>query len=173
MARGTRGPNKTDNLRRVSVNPPRWRRGRWLLVTEAVVVTMIGLAGLLGVVFGAPTGAGFSLVGIPLTATLSWVMVGHGAAAALSATHRRLALLFCAVTATVTLGFVIVAAVAGVHQSPGPMGFTPATILWWAVLFCYNFALGFWLIPDRIEGPAWIPRRRTAGRPSRPEGKPG
>lgn len=155
MARDTRGPNETDNLRRVSVNPPRWRKGRWLLVAEAFVVAIVGLA---GVILVAPDGATFSLAGIPLTPTLSWVLMSLGAAAAGSATHRRLALLFCAVTATTALGFVIVAAVAGAQHSPGPMGFAPAAILGWAVVFCYNFALGFWLIPDHIEGPAWVPR---------------
>ncbi|SOX53100.1 hypothetical protein MAAFP003_1770 [Mycobacterium ahvazicum] len=164
MARDTRGPNATENLRRVSLNPPRWRQGRWLLAGEAVVAAAIGVTGLVAMFLIAPTRVGLSLVGVPVTATLSCVMLGLAAAAALSTIHRRLALLFCAVVSVIALGFVFVAAVAGVHHSPGPMGFTPTAILWWAAVFCYNFGLGFWLIPDHLEGPEWIRRRRTEER---------
>ncbi|OBA63626.1 hypothetical protein A5647_04340 [Mycobacterium sp. 1100029.7] len=164
MARDTRGPSATDNLQRVSLNPPRWRNGRWLLAAEGVISAVIGTVGLVTIYFVSPIGAGISLFGVPLTATLSWVMLGLAVGAFVATAYRRLALVFCAVVSVCTLGFEFVAAVAGSRDAPGPMGFTSAAIFWWAVLFCYNFGLGFWLIPDHIEGPEWVWRRRKSKR---------
>lgn len=164
MARDTRGPSATENLQRVSLNPPRWRQGRWLLTAEAVVCATISAAGLIAIHFVRPIGVGLSVFGMPVTETLSWVMLALAAAAVVAAMHRRLGLLFCAVVSVCAIGCVFVAAVAGGQRGPGPMGFTPSAIVWWAVLFCYNFGLGFWLIPDNIEGPEWVWRRRKSER---------
>jgi hypothetical protein len=173
MARDTSGsvPGATSDLRRVSVDAPHWHTARWLLAAEAFAAAMVGGAGLLGVFLIAPSG--FSVFGIPLTVTLSSVMLGLAAAAAVAVTRRRLALLFCAAVSTSAVGLMVIAAVAGAHHASGPMGFTSTAILLWAALFCYNFALGFWLVPDHIEGPAWVPRLGKAGSANDPKREPG
>ncbi len=163
MARDTIGPvpGATSDLRRVSLNPPHWRNIRWLLGAEALATGLFGLAGLIGVYLVAPHDVGFTVAGLILTPTLSWVMLGIAAIAVASLLYRRLALVSTAVLGTCALGLVIVAAVAAAHHAPGPLGFTTAAIVLWAVVFCYNLALGMWVAPDHIEGPAWVPRRRT------------
>ncbi len=162
MARDTKGPvpGATSDLRRVSLDPPHWRNVQWLLGAEAVVTGMLGLAGLIGVYLVAPHDVGFTVAGIILTPTLSWVMLGIAATATASLFYRRLALLFTAVLATCAIAMVVISAVSAAHHVPGPLGFTPADIVLWAVVFCYSLAVGMWAAPDHIEGPAWVPRRR-------------
>ncbi|BBZ44330.1 hypothetical protein MPRM_16110 [Mycobacterium parmense] len=164
-------PPATSDLRRVSLNPAHWRQSRWLLAAEAGATAALGLVGLVGVFLVAPVGVGFSVAGLPLTPTLSWVLLGVGATAAVSMINRRVALMFTAATGICAGGLVIVTAVATTHQAGGPMGLAAGGIVLWGLLACYNLAVLMWLAPDQLEGPEWILKRRKAPRSALPEDK--
>jgi len=162
MAKDTQGPvpGATSELRRVSLNQLHWRNARWLLAAEAAAAGVLGLAGLAGVFLVAPHGEGVRVAGLILTPTLSWVLLGIAAAAVAAVLYRRLALLFTTVLSSCALALAVISAMGAAHHVPGQLGFTAAAILLWAVVFCYNLGVGMWLVPDDIEGPAWVPRRR-------------
>lgn len=166
MARDTRGPVPVgeSDLRRFSLNPLHWRQARWMLCIEAVLVSLLGVAGLVGVYGATPRGTGVSVLGLDMTPVLSWTMLATGVAAAVSMLHRRFAMVFSAVVAVAALVMVIVSAVAAAHHDPGPLGFTAADTLLYGVLFCYNLAVGMWLVPNHIEGPTWMHVRRSRAR---------
>ncbi|MCG7606257.1 MULTISPECIES: hypothetical protein [Mycobacterium] len=158
MARGARSKtSEQGGLRRVSLNPSHWHQARWMLRIEAVPAMVIGVVGLVDAYDGTPW--------LPLTPALSATLLGIGVAAALASVWRRVALVFSATLATASLFLVIISAVAAAHHQPGPLALTNAAILLWALLFCYHLAVGMWLVPDRIGGPAWIPRRNTSRTP--------
>ncbi len=163
MARDNRGriPDATADLRRVSLKAPHWRQARWLLAVEAVATGIAGSGGLIGLAVSSPDGAGPVVVGIQITAGLSFALLVVAAAAAVAVTHRRVATVVTASMSIVAIILVTLCAVAATHSDPGPFGSTAPVMLLWAVVFCYNFAVGVWLVPDHIEGPAWLPRRRT------------
>ena len=161
MARDTRGPvpGETTDMRRVSLTASHWHRGRWWLIGQAGVLAVLAIA----VVAVLATGRNAAVVadvriGWPLALTLLGVAIASG----FGALWRRLALL---VTVTVGVGallLVVVCAVAATHHSH-PFGSTTAVLLVWATLFCYDSAIAVWLVPDHIEGPAWVFRRRSRG----------
>ncbi|BBX67539.1 hypothetical protein [Mycolicibacterium psychrotolerans] len=164
MARDTRGPlpPETDDLRRVSLNPPHWRQARRLLAAEAVATGLLGLIGVLGVAVDNRH-EGWRVLGVPLTLPLSIVLLGIGCAAALACTRRQVAKIFTLTMSAATVAVMIICGVAAVHHAPGPLGFTAPAILLWTVLFCWSIASAMWVLPDQIQGPDWIPRRRVTG----------
>ncbi|GJF12981.1 hypothetical protein NGTWS0302_32660 [Mycolicibacterium cyprinidarum] len=151
-------------MQKVSLRPRHWRQARWLLGTEAVVLALIGIVALSGVFFGEPKGTGFSLGAVTFTPALSWTLIGVAGAAAVAVAQRRLALWFTAVTSVAALLLMFIGAVAGIHHEPGPLDFSAASTLLFTPIFCFNFAVGIWLVPDHIEGPGWLPRRSARGR---------
>lgn len=162
MARETRGPMppETADLRQVSLNPPHWRQTRRLLAVEAAVTGAVGLIGLIGVLVH-PRSDGWRILGVPLTPALSTVMLCIAVAAALALTQRRAAVVFTLAMSAATLALMIICSVAAVRHQPGPLGFTASAILLWSILFCWSIGSAIWIAPDHIEGPAWIPRRRS------------
>ncbi|AKK26951.1 hypothetical protein [Mycobacterium sp. EPa45] len=165
MARDTRGslPPFTNGLHRVSLNPPHWRQGRRLIWVEALVTGVLGVVGLMGVVIGAQHD-GWRVLGIPLTPALSVVMLVIAMLAGVSSIHRGTAKVFTLGMGAATVPLMIICSVAAVHHDPGPLGFTAPAILLWMVLFCWSIASAMWILPDQIEGAAWIPRRRSRDR---------
>lgn len=173
MARDTRGQpprgtpdlqHGTPDLQKVNLDPRHWRQARWALAAEAAVLAVIGVVALGGVIFVAPRGTGIFLGSMPLTEALSWTLIGTALAAGVAALRRRLALWFTAVASIAALVLMFVGAVAGVHHDSGPLGYAAASPLIFAPIFCFNFAVGIWLVPNHIEGPAWLPRRRARHR---------
>lgn len=162
MARDTRGPMspQTNGLRRVSANPDHWRQSRRVLAAQAAATGIIGAAGLIGVL-ARPRHDGFHILGVPLTPALSVVMLGIAAAATLAFTRRCAAKVVTPSLIAAALALMIICSVAAVHRAPGPLGFTAPAILLWSMVFCVNLGIAMWIIPDHIEGPAWIPRRRA------------
>ena len=159
MASDTRGPVPVgrSDLRRVSLNPRHWRQARWMLCFESALLGLFGI-------YVATRGAGVAVTRLDLTPALSWASFGLAVVAGLCVLRRRFAVVFSAVVTPVSLAMVIISAVAALHDRPGPLGLTPADTLLYAVLFCYNLAVGMWLVPDQIEGPAWVRGRRSQGR---------
>ena len=161
MARDTRGPlpPETDDLRRVSLNPSHWRQGRRLLAVQAAATGLLGAVGLIGVAV-TPPHDGWRPLGVPLTPALSIVLLGIAVAAALVTLSRRAAKVFTLTMSAGTVTVMIVCAVAAVHHDPGPLGFTAPAILLWMLLFCVSIGSVMWILPDQIQGPDWLPRRR-------------
>lgn len=164
MARDTRGPIPYghSDLRRFSLNPPHWREARRMLAGQSFAATVIGAAGLIGVYVVHPRGTGVYALGLDMTAALSWIVIAVGTAAALATLHRRLAKVFSFTVAVTSLPMVIVSAVATSHHDPGPLGFTAGSSVLYAAFFCANLATGIWLIPNHIEGPAWVHTRKRS-----------
>ncbi len=157
MARDTRGPVPYghSDLRRVSLNRAHWSGAQWMLGVESIAASVIGAAGLIGVYAVRPRGLGMSAVGLDMTPALSWTLIGVGAAAGITIMHRRLATVFCFAVGAASLTLVIIGGVASTHHHPGPLGFTPAATMLYSAFFCANLAIGMWLLPNNIEGPAW------------------
>ena len=165
MARDTRGslPPYTNGLHRVSLNPPHWRQGRRLVGAGALVLGVLGVVGVVGVVV-RPQHDGWRVLGIPLTPALSVVMLVIAMLAGVSFLHRGTAKLFTLGMGAATVPVMIICSVAAVHHDPGPLGFTAPAILLWMILFCWSIASAMWILPDQIQGPAWIPRRSARHR---------
>ena len=125
--------------------------------------TLIGLGGLAGTYLARPRGTSVRVIGIDLTPAQSWLLVALGVLAGAAICARRLAMVFTALVAPLSLLMVIVSAVAATHHDPGPFGFTAAATVLYAVIFCANLATGMWLIPNHLEGPAWVPQRGKRG----------
>lgn len=100
-------------------------------------------------------------LGLPLTPALCTGLLVLAAAAAAATMSRSAAKVFLVVVISAALALVIGSGVTAAHQRPGPLGLTAAAIVWWATVFCYNLGLGIWVIPDHLEGRAWVWKRRT------------
>ena len=163
-------PAITPQLRRISLNPSHFRVGRWFLLAEGILLVGLGTAGLDSVAMSpsvGPTGA--ALLGLALTPAHCAVLTGLGVAAVSASLHRRAAVV---VTATSTVAFVLlfaIGSVASARATPGLFGFDPRDSALHAVLLAYNLALLMWLIPDALEGPAWIRRRKRPQNGMRPD----
>ncbi len=173
MSPVTQGPvgRLTSGLRRVSRNSGAFRSGRWFLLAEGVLLIALGTAGFVSDAThpDAPP-AGAPVLVLALTPWHSAILFGFGVFAALGALRRRAAITVTAVSAVIFVALMIVGAVSAVHQVPGPLGFEAGDVILHGVLAMANFAVLYWLIPDVLEGPDWVPRRKvpvgTAG--SRP-----
>jgi hypothetical protein len=133
------------------------------LAAQAVALGVLGVTGLIGVLV-RPHADGWRLLGVPLTPALSAVLLVIAGAATLGSAHRGSAKVFTLAVSAIAVTLMVVCSVAAAHHDPGPLGFTAPAILLWAVLFCYNLGSAMWILPDQIQGPAWIPRRRPRRR---------
>lgn len=70
-----------------------------------------------------------------------------------------------ALSAVVFVTLVIIGAICTAHQAPGPLGFGQRDTVLHGVLAATYFAVLYWLIPDVLEGPDWVPRRATQTEP--------
>jgi hypothetical protein len=168
MARDTRSPvpGQTNDLKRVSLTASHWHRGRWWLLGQGVVLA--GFSAVTLAILGSGAGRDAVVVAdLPIGWLLAWSLLGVGIVAAVAASWRRVALPLTATICVAALGLVVICAVAGAHHAH-PFGSTTAVLLLWSALFCYNFAIAIWLVPDHIEGPAWVPRRRSSDSPLTP-----
>ena len=164
MSPVTQGPvgRLTSGLRLVSRNPGHFRQGRWFLLAEGVLLIALGIAGF----FSAATHpdappAGAPVLVLALTPWHSAILLGFGVLAVAGTLQRHAAII---VTALGAVGFVVlvfIGAVAAAHHAPGPLGFEARDIVLHGVLAAANFAVLYWLIPDVLEGPDWVPRPGT------------
>lgn len=152
-------------LRPVSLDPTHWRVVRRLLAVEAVVFAVAGAAGLAVGGLGIPLRFG-GLAGVDVTPVLCVTALVLAGAAAAAATRQTFARWFCAIVASVTLAMIVISGVAATRSAVGPLGFTDGATLLYAAAFSAHFAAGVWLIPDRIQGPAWVLGGATAARSS-------
>ncbi|CAN5661964.1 hypothetical protein BH09ACT8_BH09ACT8_14920 [soil metagenome] len=159
-----RGPfgRRTSGLRLESRDPGHFRTGRRFLLAEGLLLIALGIAGFVSAANrpnSPPTGA--PVMVLALTPWHSALLLGLGLLTALSTLRRRAAVAASSVNAVVFLGLVIIGAVSSAHHASGPLGFEPRDIVLHGMLAAANFAVVYWLIPDVLEGPDWIPRPGT------------
>jgi Domain of unknown function (DUF4383) len=154
-----RVPGLTSPLRRVSLNPSHYRSGRWFVLAQGVVVSALGLTGIVSsAVHSHAPANGAPVLGLASTYAHGGLLLGFGVLASLSALRRRTAVMLTAAATAVFFVLVIIGGVAAAHATPGPLGSDPADIVLHAVVAAVNLASLMWLIPDLLEGPEWIRR---------------
>ncbi len=161
MSPVTRGPygRLTSGLRLVSRNRGHFREGRWFLLAEGVLVIALSVAGFVSGAAHAnapPTGAPVLL--LALTPWQSALLLAFGVLAVVGALRRRAAITVTALGSAVFVVLVIIGSVSAAHHAPGPLGFEARDIVLYGVLAAANFAVLYWLVPDALEGPDWVPR---------------
>lgn len=165
MSPDTRGPmgSSTAGLRRVSRKSSHFRSGRWFLLADGVLLIALGVAGFVSAATHphAPS-TGAPVLGLALTPWHSALLAGLGVLAVIGVVQRHAAITVAAVNTVAFVALVIVGAIAAAHHVPGPLGFEPRDIVLHGVLGVVNFGVLFWLLPDVLEGPEWVPRQETA-----------
>ena len=167
----TQGPmgRATSGLRMVSRNPSHFRSGRWFLLAQGALLIGLGSAGFISAARHPHAPAvGAPVLGLALTPWHSALLFGFGVLAVFGVLQRRAAVAVTALSAVTFLALVIIGAVSAARHAPGPLGFEPRDIVLHGVLAVAAFAVLYWLIPDVLEGPGWVSRRKTRAR-RRPE----
>lgn len=154
-------PGATSELRRVSMDPGRFRNGRWFLLAEGVLVSAFGIAGLVTASMHPHAGpTGTPVLGLASTRAHSGMMLTFGVAAIAGVGHRRAAITVTALSAAAYAMLLFLSAVATARSTPTPLGLHAADIVLHGVLAVVNLALLMWLIPDELGDLTWVPRRR-------------
>ena len=154
-------PGATSELRRVSMDPGRFRNGRWFLLAEGVLVSAFGIAGLVtGSMHPHAGPTGTPVLGLASTPAHSGMMLAFGVAAIAGVGHRRAAITVTALSAAAYAMLLFVSSVATARSIPTPLGLHAADIVLHGVLAVVNLALLMWLIPDELGDLTWVPRRR-------------
>jgi hypothetical protein len=152
-------PGVTSGLRRIPMDPRRYRSGRWLLLAEGVLVSAFGIAGLISAALQpheGPTGA--PVLGFATTPAHSAILLAFGLVAIAAVGNRRAAITVTALSAIAYFMLLFFSSVATARANPTPLGFHAAHIVLHAVLGVVNLALLMWLIPDELGDEAWGPR---------------
>ena len=159
-------PDATSGLQRISLNPAHFRSGRWLLLTEGLLVGALGGLGLVSAgTHSGPGPASVSVLGLTLTPAQSGLLLGFAVLAVLAVGYRRAAVIITGVGAAAFLLLLLIGGVAAAYDRPGPFGFTLHGIFLHGLLAAINLAILMWLIPDSLEGPEWVKRPRPQDRP--------
>ena len=153
-------------LRPVSLNPAHYRSGRWFLLAEGLVLLILGGYGLIAAAMHPVAGpTGVPVLGVlHLAPAHSGVLLGYGILAVLATIRRRPTVI---ITGVGTVGFLLlftIGTAAAARVRPGPLGFDLGDSVLHGVLLAANLALLMWLLPDALEGPAWVRRRRAQRR---------
>lgn len=163
-------PGVTSDLRRVRMDPGRFRSGRWMLLAEGLSVSAFGIGGLVSAALhphAGPTGA--PILGLTSTAPHSAMLLAFGVAAVAAIGKRHAAVTVTALSAVAYTLLLFIGSVATARATPTLFGFHAAGIVLHGLLGVVNFALLMWLIPDELGDEAWVPRRgrdRDAQQPS-------
>jgi hypothetical protein len=165
-------PGVTSDLRRVPMDPGRFRTGRWFVLAEGVLVSAFGVVGLVSASqypHAGPTGA--PVFGLASTAAHSGMLLAFGVAAIACVGNRRAAVTVTALSALAYTMLLFVGSVATAKRVPTLLGFHAADIVLHGVLAVVNLALLMWLIPDELGDETWVRRRggRDRQQPSAPE----
>ena len=159
MTPATQGPvpGFTSGLQRVSLNPSHFRSGRWLVLAEGVVLSTLGIA---GVVSSTAHPGGARALGLHLSPWQLGFFLGFGVLAVVAGLRRRAAVVMTAGASVLFVVMLVISSVAAASGAQRSTGLVASDIVLYGVLAGLNLAVLMWLIPDALEGPAWIPRRR-------------
>jgi hypothetical protein len=156
-------------LRPISLNPSHYRSGRWFLLAEGgllVVLGVWGLAAALAYPDAGPTGA--PVLWLALNPAHSGLLLGFGVLAVFATIRRRPTVIITGVGAVAFTLLFMIGTVAAARSAPWLLGFDPGDSVLHGLLLVFNLALLMWLVPDALEGPAWIRRHRRQPPESRP-----
>ncbi len=153
-------PGMTSDLRRVPMDPGRFRSGRWLLLGEGVLVSAFGIAGLVSAALHRHAGpTGTPILGLASTPVHSAILLALGVLAIVAVGNRRAAVTVTVLSAVAYMLLLFFSSVATARTVPTPLGFHAADIVLHGLLGAVNFALLMWLIPDELGDEAWVWRR--------------
>src|ERR1700757_3801252 len=162
-------PGMTSGLRRVPMDPVRFHSGRWFLLAEGVLVSLLGIAGL---VFAAlhphAENTRAPVSGVVSTPAHSAILLVLGIVAIAAVGNRRAAVAVTALSAVGYLVLLFVSSVGAAHGLPTPSEWQSAGVLLHGVLAAVNLALLMGLIPDELGDEVWAPRRRRRRAHSEP-----
>lgn len=162
-------PGLTSGLRRVRTDPRRFRSGRWLLLTEGVLVSAFGIAGLVSAALHPHAGpTGVPVLGLATAPAHSAILLAFGVAAIAAVSHRRAAVAVTALSAVAYMVLLFFSAVATARDMPTAVGFHAADVVLHGVLAVVNLGLLMWLIPDELGDEAWVRRRGRRRDPRQP-----
>ena len=162
-------PGMTSGLRRVPMDPVRFHSGRWFLLAEGVLVSLLGIAGL---VFAAlhphAENTRAPVSGVVSTPAHSAILLVLGIVAIAAVGNRRAAVAVTALSAVGYLVLLFVSSVGAARGLPAPSEWQSAGVLLHGVLAVVNLALLMWLIPDELGDEVWAPRQRRRRAHSEP-----
>jgi Domain of unknown function (DUF4383) len=154
-------PGLTSRLRRVPMDPRRFRSGRWFLLAEGVLVSAFAIAGLVSGILHPHAGpTGTPVLGLASTPAHNAILLAFGVLAIAAVGKRRAAVTVTALSAVAYTMLLFFSSVATAQGMPTPLGLHAAHILLHGVLGVVNLGLLIWLIPDEMGDETWAPRRR-------------
>lgn len=142
------------------MDPGRFHSGRWFLLADGVLVSALGIAGLISAVLhphAGPTGA--PVLGLSTTPAHSAILLVFGLAAIGATAKRRAAVIVTALSAIAYFMLLFFGSVATARAKPTPLGFHAADIVLHGVLGVVSLGLLMWFIPDELGDEVWGPRR--------------
>jgi hypothetical protein len=152
-------------LRPVSLNPSHYRSGRWFLLAEGGLLLVLGGGGVTSALAHPDADpAGAPVLWLALTPTHSGLLLGFGVLAVCAVARRRHTVIITGFGAVLFLLLFTIGTGAAARHAPWVLGFDLRDSVLHAVLLVFNLALLMWLIPDALEGPAWVRRRRGPSR---------
>jgi hypothetical protein len=162
-------PGMTTGLRRVPMDPGRFHSGRWFLLAEGVLVSLLGIAGLLfAALHPHAENTRAPVSGLVSTPAHSAILLALGIVAIAAVGNRRAAVAVTALSAVGYLVLLFVSSVGAARGLPTPSEWQSAGVLLHGVLAVVNLALLMWLIPDELGDEVWAPRRRRRRAHSEP-----
>lgn len=160
-------PSGPSRLIAVNLDRSHFRKARWWLLAEGILLLALGIAGLIaGQAHPAGSGGGSDWE-LALTPIHCWLLIGFGALAALATLHRRttlVATLFGAIGGLLlfAIGTASLGTPASGHSTLRLWRFEVGDSVLFCVLTAYNFGLFLWLVANALEGPDWV-RRNNDG----------
>jgi hypothetical protein len=149
-------------LRPVNLDPAHYRVGRWFLLAEGLALITLSVSALVAGRAGAPSGPdGVRVLGLSLTPTHSWVLLGFGVVAALAAVHRRAAVAAVVVGVVGFLLLFAIGAAAAARPGVSAWGLDMRDAALHLGLLIYNLILLCWLATTALQGRVWV--RRDCG----------
>jgi hypothetical protein len=167
-------PGEDSSVRPISPDPYRFRTGRWVLITEAVLLIALGAGGLLANATNTtPPPQGAPVLVFHFTTLHSAILLATGLLASLSAARRTTALIS---TCAQFFGYLLMFTAGSVGYAravPTPLGLDPGDAMLHLALTALAAGLFMWLAGHGIEGRWWIyDRSSTRPQPGNTETAP-
>jgi hypothetical protein len=166
MKSPTKSPywGRASRLRQVDLDPSHYRVGRWLLLAQGLVLIGLGVAGLrAGVGHPRPAG-GAQVLMLRLTPLHAGALLAFGLLVVAAIGSRRATTWATAVSLLAAMLAFTIGVTAATDGPAGPWGLDFGDAWLHAVVMVVDLALLVWLLPDELQDPAWMPRRRPSPR---------
>ncbi|HEX5348888.1 MAG TPA: DUF4383 domain-containing protein [Pseudonocardiaceae bacterium] len=152
-----------SHVRPINHNPYLFRTGRVPLVIEGVLLIALGVWGLVATATYPVTGAaGAPVLVFHFTTLHSWVLLGTGLLAVISAGSRRTALIFTGLQFSAYMLLFAVGSVALARSAQTPLGFDAGDSVLHLILAVLGATLFMWLAGQDMEGRWWVRDQTSA-----------